>query len=477
MAEIARGNGVMTSDIGGSPVVTSETNYSSSEWFDFFSEYQAFEVLRSKEQASGVNDYSLLNSLLKVNDEVRLHSRFLYSLLNPKGKHNQGCEFAKVFMSVLGKQGEYSGWFKNLDNLKIYKERDSIDIYLTDGERFVIIENKLNAPDQDKQVERYIAHIQAGDNAPPPENILFVYLSKGRDRPSTYSLGDFEVVERVGRSYLIRKGDEQEKTENQVRYVNCHYDEGVQKWIEGCEGKLERLKTSGNVTNLLFALREYRHVVQLATKNYKGKVMSLEGFLIGSDAESSDRINCAFDIEKKLPGIKAGWLSNAFGAGMDDLLKAYLDDDRLVPVIDGDCKLLKDEKLEFKSGDAADRFDCSSKRVVKNKGRFWRLSSGAHKDKIALVVFFGSRLLHIGLLPISIVGSDVFINSNGKDELIKLCELKLNELKLEEHKPINKVLPGFISYAEPLDQAIRGMAIFKNSNQAGLVDKILKALL
>ena len=43
----------------------------------------------------GVNDYNIFTELLDQNDEVRLHSGFIYSLLNPTGTHYQKSLFLK----------------------------------------------------------------------------------------------------------------------------------------------------------------------------------------------------------------------------------------------------------------------------------------------------------------------------------------------------------------------------------------------
>jgi hypothetical protein len=70
------------------------------DWQHFFQEYQLFTKKRDAQKARGINDYSLLASVLDVNDEVRLHSRFLYSLLDPRGNHYQGGLFLELFLKV-----------------------------------------------------------------------------------------------------------------------------------------------------------------------------------------------------------------------------------------------------------------------------------------------------------------------------------------------------------------------------------------
>jgi hypothetical protein len=93
------------------------------DWQSFFQEYQIFAKKRDAQKARGINDYSLLASVLDVNDEVRLHSRFLYSLLNPHGNHYQGSLFLELFL----KQAQLQNYL-NLDKCWIHKEKDRIDV-------------------------------------------------------------------------------------------------------------------------------------------------------------------------------------------------------------------------------------------------------------------------------------------------------------------------------------------------------------
>ena len=98
---------------------------------------------QNEQKKRGLNDYNILTSILKQSDEVRLHSRFLYSMLDPNGAHYQDTLFLQYFMELaLGhKEGSYS-------NYRVEKEADNIDLLITDGKKYFIIENKIYAPDQ-----------------------------------------------------------------------------------------------------------------------------------------------------------------------------------------------------------------------------------------------------------------------------------------------------------------------------------------
>ncbi|MBX0332941.1 PD-(D/E)XK nuclease family protein [Pontibacter sp. HSC-14F20] len=50
------------------------------------------------EKQEGFNIFSVLRS---HSDEVRVHSRFIAELLNPKGSHGQGTLFLNLFLNEL----------------------------------------------------------------------------------------------------------------------------------------------------------------------------------------------------------------------------------------------------------------------------------------------------------------------------------------------------------------------------------------
>ena len=69
-----------------------------SGWESFF---RALAMLRNEQQEQkqrGLNDFTAFGSVLKANDEVRLHTRLIHALLNPEGKHYQDALFLELFM-------------------------------------------------------------------------------------------------------------------------------------------------------------------------------------------------------------------------------------------------------------------------------------------------------------------------------------------------------------------------------------------
>ena len=115
---------------------------------------------RAKETGENFNIFYILGL---TTNEVRTHSAFITELLNPKGSHGQGDIFLQLFIKTLGLNISIEDYSK----VKIYKEKyigiisadwsegGSIDILIEIGDTAIIIENKIYAGDQEKQLLRY----------------------------------------------------------------------------------------------------------------------------------------------------------------------------------------------------------------------------------------------------------------------------------------------------------------------------------
>lgn len=412
-------------------------------WEEFLADYQHFDWKRRVQRDAGTNDYSLLAALLRVNDEVRLHSRFLYSMLDPEGKHNKGSRFAQHFIAVLG----FPDWL-DWPRLTVQREASNIDLYLTDGLRHVIIENKLDALDQPAQIKRYVDQIVV-EKEVDADDVLVVYLSKGRDAPSAFSLGALIIcASDDGTAFLadVQGG-------RHARYCKCHYGMEIMRWLDLCQQEVE------DASNLANAFREYRHVVELATKTYKSKLMNLESFL--TDGDSADRIRVACEIAAQMPNIKAGWLGKFFLVDLDMIMQG-------LPLVPLQAPTLR--HMQFEDSHARAFFGAGSSRDNRNKGRFWRLAAGRYRDKLALIVFFGRRMLHIGLLPLEVNGEGDHVPGGNVPAL-------LADPSFKKHDAVQVVLPGLVSWAVPLDGVIGRLANFKDSDQAAQLHRLLAVLL
>lgn len=200
----------------------------------------------------GNNDYNLFLSLLDINDEVRLHSRFIHSLLDPNSSHYQKELFLELFIKACGLED----FGLDLQNAKVYKEYENIDIYITDGAKHIILENKINAGDQEAQIKRYIKTVQK-ENSGEAE-ICVLFLSPQGREPSDYSLSGLKIE---GDKILERNGDEVAK------FKAISYDKEIMAWLGLC------LDEAGNLANLAAVILQYKNVIEKIYGEYKGVQM------------------------------------------------------------------------------------------------------------------------------------------------------------------------------------------------------------
>jgi len=159
----------------------------------------------SKTQKTYEKEYSRsgmkfnLFSITKIErKEVDTHSAILAELLSPDGSHYQGTIFLKLFFDSIEYLKNIELEFKlilDFSSAKIKKEKSydegRIDIIIEFSNFIVIIENKIDAPDQKLQLKRY-------DNIAKKinKNYKIIYLTKYGTEASEYSSDniDYEIM-------------------------------------------------------------------------------------------------------------------------------------------------------------------------------------------------------------------------------------------------------------------------------------------
>ena len=128
--------------------------------------------------------FNIFSTLLKPSDEVNLHSKFIYELLNPKGSHQQGYLFLNLFFQEIKftptKDEEFS----------TYREKDNIDILIQSSTHSIILENKIYTQDHSSQLSRYIKIIEQEGYS--KSDISLIYLTLFGEKPLEQDL-DIEV--------------------------------------------------------------------------------------------------------------------------------------------------------------------------------------------------------------------------------------------------------------------------------------------
>lgn len=107
-------------------------------------------------------NYNLFQVINMTSDETKVHSAMIADLLNPKGLHQMGDIFLKLFINKLKQQLKLDKDFefsnptveceKHIGAISENKDAGGrIDIYISDKNHHIAIENKIYATDQENQ--------------------------------------------------------------------------------------------------------------------------------------------------------------------------------------------------------------------------------------------------------------------------------------------------------------------------------------
>ncbi|MEQ9285403.1 MAG: PD-(D/E)XK nuclease family protein [Cyclobacteriaceae bacterium] len=182
--------------------------------------------------------FNVFSILRMESKENATHSAFLGELLNPKGSHLQGDIFLRHFMNVIG-LNEFDTSRAKLKLEKWIGKRDDemktggrVDIFISSNKQIVSIENKINARDQNAQIERYCNYNEL-------EKEHHVY----------YLTLDGKVASQVGASNL-KVG---------TAYHLLSYKEDIIHWLDLC------LKEAADLPVLRESIKQYRSLIKKLT--------------------------------------------------------------------------------------------------------------------------------------------------------------------------------------------------------------------
>ncbi|WP_375417513.1 PD-(D/E)XK nuclease family protein [uncultured Hymenobacter sp.] len=125
--------------------------------------------------------FNIFSILRNDSDEVNLHSRFLYELLNPLGSHGMGSKFLQLFAEQCKLPA------LNYDTVQVLREHANIDILIQDNQNAVVVENKIYASDQFQQLKRYCNYAIDSNRNP-----ILLYLTLDGREPSDWSVGNMQ---------------------------------------------------------------------------------------------------------------------------------------------------------------------------------------------------------------------------------------------------------------------------------------------
>jgi len=156
-------------------------------------------------------------------DENRV-SDILRDLLDPSGPHGQGSVFLQSFLETIGVEGMRLHPDSAAIREHYTNERRRLDLLVTfENGAAIGIENKLDAEDQERQVEDYCDYLSLQF----PQHILFYLTGDGHD-PPPYSISSSRLV--------------QLKAANTLQCIS--YQNQILRWLEVClkECKADKIR-------------------------------------------------------------------------------------------------------------------------------------------------------------------------------------------------------------------------------------------
>lgn len=228
--------------------------------------YTIHESHEQKAIATGerFNIFSLLN---RESDEVVTHSKFIGELLNIKGSHGQKDKFLKLFVDLLHKPLKFdTGSSRVYIEHHVGKVEDEhggrIDIMLKDNDGNVImIENKIYAKEQPKQLLRY-------RNAYPNGHLI----------------------------YLTRFGEQSTCSSSEgTGYIKICYKTKILQWLHECK------VASANLPVVSETITQYINLVKKLTNQNHTKNMNKEVIShILKNEENLTAYKVLFDVKDEL---------------------------------------------------------------------------------------------------------------------------------------------------------------------------------
>lgn len=180
------------------------------------------EKTQQEERRKRGENFNIFKVLGLSSSEVRLHSAFLAELLNPNGDHGLEDKFLQLFLDDVVRKIEGFDLFTfDSATAKVYVEYDigqitsdgteggRIDILLEDkNHQTIIIENKIYAGDQPKQMLRYYNYAtnkKRLHNTKDKKQFCLLYLKPFMYKPSDESTGKSNDVKAECKSICYKE--------------------------------------------------------------------------------------------------------------------------------------------------------------------------------------------------------------------------------------------------------------------------------
>ncbi len=283
---------------------------------------QKFWEEKTIKKLRGFNDFNYINLLRGFWDELA-HSRIIAEFLDPHGSHYQGDIFLKNFFDSISFTST-----TELNKWRVFTEYDvgfgRIDILLTNFDQFIIIENKINAGDQESQIYRYVKNLKLKDYTINVNKKYVFYLTLFGRSPSKNSLGNSEINE--------DEGILEENTNKLANFRLLSY-KIILEWMQKNKMEVE------NISNLRESIKQYITAIKNIL-NQKEGTMSLSDYLL--ESENKELVIYILEKEEKI----IDEINELEGVDKNKCIK-ILEEENISKVIKNIITKLKKEIIEF----------------------------------------------------------------------------------------------------------------------------------
>lgn len=221
--------------------------------------------------------FNIFNVLGVTSDETRTHSAFIAELLDPNGSHGLGDQFLRSFVDTVDC---LRSWNFDTKSAKVHKELSiggknedcleggRIDITVESNGKAIIIENKIYAGDQEKQLVRYYNYGTKNCS----NGFRLLYLTLNGDDASKYS-----------REKLVVNED----------YYIVAYNHEISDWLQRC------IEFSARRPLVRETLIQYQNLINQLTMNSMDKNSQEELLELMSDTKNIDSICSILNLEAR----------------------------------------------------------------------------------------------------------------------------------------------------------------------------------
>ncbi|MEQ1554176.1 MAG: PD-(D/E)XK nuclease family protein, partial [Ferruginibacter sp.] len=222
--------------------------------------------------------FNIFQILGLSSSEVRLHSALIAELLNPKGSHGLKDTFLALFIEKLFKYDEsLKGSFFSSENANVIVEKwigyvdnenhsgGYIDILIElQNQKSIIIENKINASDQDGQLRRYYNYNKKS---------IIIYLTLDGKEANELTTKNLEYVK------------------DKISPLCFSYKDFIKEWLEVCK------KETVNYPLIRETITQYINLIKHLTHQSTNKLqeMEIEKLILSSKEkyESAEKVSNA----------------------------------------------------------------------------------------------------------------------------------------------------------------------------------------